>query len=942
MMEHSSRYTIGIDLGTTNSVLAYLDTAEIASKSRVLEIPQRIAAGEIRNLAQLPSFLYFPTEHDRASGDVGLPWNETPPWIVGVMAREQGTLAPGRQVSSAKSWLCQPGADRRGKILPWQAPPLGPKISPVEASAAYLAHLRDAWNSAQIEGDGARCENQDVVLTIPASFDEEARELTVEAARSAGFQRLTLLEEPLAAFYSWMSRHDDVLEQELRDGDLVLVCDIGGGTSDFTLVSVRASGSGVEFERVAIGEHLLLGGDNLDVALARRVMERLGERKLTVRQLQTLQRKCCAAKEQLLSEPQIERVAIALLGSGRAVTGQLIQAELTLNDVVETLTTGFLPLTSADEAPARATRLGLRELGLPYATDAAITRHLSAFLKQAAISMRLSGAGKHGMVRPDAILFNGGFCAPAMVRERIVEAVANWFPEAGEWRPRVLHNEDVASPVATGAAHYGIVRRGIKQRIRAGSARTFYVGMRSEDQLQGVCVLPAGVDEGTEMSLAGREFAVMANRPVSFDLFSSRTRHDAHGEVVSLREDEVHRHSPLVTLLRYGKKLREVELAVRLRAIFTETGTLEIWCEAIGSPHRWRLQFELRAEQPVEAGQGDDASGELPAESAGASVKSSEAGEQAIRAVFGDDGDAEPLTLVSRLEEIVGANRDAWPLAVVRTFGDTLLDCWAGRRKSPQHEVRWLNLFGFCLRPGFGVVDDDSRMALVRKMYSGGSAFPDDAQCQVEWLVLWRRIAGGLNASQQQEVYRTNVVLLGAGGKKAKRLNRQVERELWRLLSACEHLTAKQRVALGDQLVQKIRKEPADGHWLWSLGRLGARVPLYGPLSCVVAADKASEWLRVVLDVCEVSAASAFAITQIALRTDDAARDIGEKLRRETISKLAAAGQDVSHLERAFALTRPEAAQMFGESLPEGLQLVSSLNCVMSITALTSDWKHAV
>ena len=610
-----SRYLIGIDLGTTNSVVAYIDTQEVAdagSPIRVFPVPQLVGHGEVRTLPALPSFLYFPTEDELSAGAVSATWDEDPPMVTGVLAREQGALVPSRQVSSAKSWLSYPGVHRRAKILPAQAEPPQPMISPVEASARYLMHLRDAWNGAIGTDAETRFEHQEIVLTVPASFDEEARELTVEAARSAGLDKLTLLEEPLAAFYAWIAanRHAqaggpssrpylarDGNGEDLRDGELILICDIGGGTTDFSLVRARLVNGELQFERTAIGEHLLLGGDNLDFALARRVEEKLKDIKLTLRQRYALRRACCAAKERLLSDSSLERVPVTVLGSGRAVVGQALSVDLTREEVLQILTAGFLPITAPDEMPAHGRPTGLRELGLPYASDPAITKHLAAFLTQAAVAMNGSSAN-HRMARPNAVLFNGGFCAPAVTRERIVEAISAWFGGAQSgWRPKLLNNEAVDSAVARGAAYYGRVRRGTGLRIRAGNARTYYIGLRSDDGLQGICVLPAGVEEGTTLPLLNREFSVLANRPVSFTLYSSRTRHDAHGEVAALDEANVHRHAPLVTLLRYGKKMRDVYLIVGLRASFTEVGTLELWCESRDTPHRWRLQFELRGEE---------------------------------------------------------------------------------------------------------------------------------------------------------------------------------------------------------------------------------------------------------------------------------------------------------------------------------------------------------
>lgn len=956
-----SRYLIGIDLGTTNSVVAYIDTEAAPgadSGIRVFPIPQLVAHGEVRTLPALPSFLYFPTQDELSGGTVSATWDEDPPMVTGVLAREQGALVPSRQVSSAKSWLSYAGVDRRAKILPAQAASAGqsmqhaggsPMISPVEASARYLMHLRDAWNADIGTRPEARFERQEIVLTVPASFDEEARELTVEAARRAGLENLTLLEEPLAAFYAWIAanreqpspaRDDD----DLQDGELILICDIGGGTTDFSLIRARVINGELQFERTAIGEHLLLGGDNLDFALARRVEEKLSDFKFTLRQRYALRRVCCAAKERFLSDPSLERAPVTILGSGRAVVGQALSVELTREEVLQVLTAGFLPITAPDENPARGRTAGLRELGLPYASDPAITKHLSAFLRQAAATMNGAAAGRQ-LARPDAVLFNGGFCAPDVTRARIVEAISVWFrDDVGRgWHPKVLNNEAAESAVARGAAYYGRVRRGAGLRVRAGSARTYYIGLRSEDGPQGICVLPAGVDEGATLPPLNREFSVLANRPVSFTLYSSRMRHDAHGAIVPLEPDSMHRHAPLVTMLRYGKKLREAQLSVRLRARFTEIGTLELWCESQESAHYWRLQFELRGEET----QREQAFAPQPrsarAAQAPASEAEVEAAAQLIRRVFGDSADSiAPDSLLGEMETALGTKRDSWPVPAIRRFCDVVIELAAGRTKSARHEVRWLNLAGFCLRPGFGAAGDHERIERLGALVLNTPVFTDDLPCQVETLVMLRRVSGGISASQQQMLFKKYERLVGLGGrpgKKRARVNRQLEHEAWRLMASLEHLPASTRGPLGNALLAQIRKNPDDAIRLWSLGRLGARVPLYGPLHSVVPAEVAGEWAEALLNLSVFTAATAFAIVMLARCTDDRSRDLDDGIRGQAASRLAAlgiAGELAQLLSKYVPPERADAVRSFGESLPPGLQLTSSSSCLLSVPALHS------
>jgi molecular chaperone DnaK (HSP70) len=960
-MEASSRFLIGIDLGTTNSAAAYVDTEERPARGapppvRVFEVPQLVADGEVRALPSLPSFIYFTDDAEDAAPGLRLPWEEqTDGALVGVIARERGALAPGRQVASAKSWLCHPSLDRTDAFLPWDAEGGDKVCSPVAASAYYLTHLRDAWNHSKATDVGGlvvdelRFERQQIVLTVPASFDEEARELTVAAAREAGLENLTLLEEPLAAFYAWIAAQKGGLKRQLKDGQLVLVCDVGGGTTDFSLIRVRVEDGEVRFERTAIGEHLLLGGDNVDLALARLVEGKLGHPRLSLRQQNALRRQCCAAKEILLGDDAAESAPVTVLGGGRSVVGGSLATRLTRAEVENILAEGFLPASAPEDLPASERRAGLRELGLPYAGEPAITKHLAAFLTQAAQAMRAGGqdAGDEvpldAMARPDAILFNGGFFHPAQARERLVAAVAGWFPAQGKrWRPKVLHNETPETAVAVGAAYYARVRRMGGVRVSGGSARGYYIGVQqagpagaNQESLTAVCVLPRGTEEGTRLELGGREFTALTNRPVSFSLYSTTTRQDERGEVVRFAEGELHRHAPLVTVLRYGKRSRHIELDVSLTAHFTEVGTLELWCESPKTGHRWRLQFQLRGATPEEeaAPEGEE---EQPHEEVTHVVIPDEAvaeGEKLLRAVFGGPRDAgaagetlSPEALPGRLEAALGYRKDAWRTETIRKLCDALAELSAGRKKGRGHEARWLNLYGFCLRPGFGVALDEWRVQRARKVYHEGLYFDKDVQCQVEWMILWQRVAGGLSAGQQLEIYERHKGLLGLGGRKVKgRLNRQVEREGLLLLASLEHLPPDVRVELGEEILARVKDEPGNKSFTWALGRLGARVPFYGPLNCVVPAGAAASWAASLLSLPELTTHVATAVSQLAARTDDPLRDVEPEFRQEAVRLLQGAGVGDELLEslRAYVpRSRAAAVRIFGESLPEGLRLL--------------------
>ena len=954
IMEASSRYLLGIDLGTTNSAVAYVDTQERPARGapppvRVFEVPQLVGEGEVRALPSLPSFIYFTDEAEDAAPGLRLPWEEeTDGALVGVLARERGALVPGRQVVSAKSWLSLSAVDRTADILPWDAEPGDKVCSPVAASGRYLTHLRDAWNHSMATGaDGAtvdalRFERQQIVLTVPASFDEEARELTVAAAREAGLENLTLLEEPLAAFYAWVAAQKGGLKRQLKDGQLVLVCDVGGGTTDFSLIRVRVEGGEVRFERTAIGEHLLLGGDNVDLALARLVVEKLGRPHLSLRQQNALRRQCCAAKETLLGDDAVERAPVTVLGGGRSVVGGALSTELTRAEVEEVLARGFLPESAAEDLPASERRAGLRELGLPYASEPAITKHLAAFLTQAALGMRAGGSGDEAqdtMARPDAILFNGGFFQPSLARDRLVAAVAGWFPHEGKrWRPKVLHSETPETAVAVGAAYYARVRRMGGVRVSGGSARGYYIGVQpggaAQERLTAVCVLPRGTEEGTRVELGGREFTALTNRPVTFTLYSTTTRQDAQGEVVRFAEGEMHRHAPLVTVLRYGKRSRHVEIDVSLTAHFTEVGTLELWCEAPKTGHRWRLQFQLRGAEAL-ADEGEEAE-ETENLDVGTQVVIPEEAvreaEKLIKAVFGGPRDAlpgetlSPEALPGRLEAALGYRKDSWRTETIRKLFDVLAELPQGRRKGRNYEARWLNLFGFCLRPGFGALLDDWRVARARKVYHEGLYFEKDVQCQVEWVILWQRVAGGMNAGQQLELYERHKSLLGVAGRKLKgRINRQVEREGLLLLASLEHLPPAIRMELGEELLERVEAEPGNKSFTWALGRLGARVPFYGPLNCVVSPEAAMRWTSALLALPELTGHVATAISQLAARTDDPLRDLEPAFRLEVIRRLEEAGTGEEILEGLrthVPRSRAAAVRIFGESLPEGLRLL--------------------
>jgi actin-like ATPase involved in cell morphogenesis len=533
-----SRYIIGIDLGTTNSAVAFVDTARKAFTVEDFKILQVSASAEISSLNLFPSFHYEAAQGEFSPGALHLPWEKDADTkrITGVFARDHGAQVPGRLIVSSKSWLSHSGVDRTAPLLPWHALPDVEKISPVETTSRYLQHMRNAWN---YDHPDYLMENQDVIITVPASFDEIARELTVEAASQAGLKKIILLEEPQAAFYAWIQNHSRNWQTFVNAGQKILICDIGGGTTDFTLIQVRSSEDGsVQFHRIAVGDHLILGGDNLDLALAYYIEQhRLSGRKITPRQFGSLVRSCQKAKEVLLGENAPQKLTMTIPGTGASVIGGAIQVELDLQELQKILIDGYFPYVDINEKPS--TRLsGFQEFGLPYAPDPAITKYLAAFLiAHSKSSAQFSNSADPDQARPDIVLFNGGVFGSTAIRDRILDVLQKWFSvDNGSWKPIVFENDHPERAVARGASYFGLVRRGGGVRIAAGLARSYYIGVEtSTREIKALCLAPAGLQEGQSVDLESRTFTLLIRQPVEFPLYvSSRRTTDASGELIDI------------------------------------------------------------------------------------------------------------------------------------------------------------------------------------------------------------------------------------------------------------------------------------------------------------------------------------------------------------------------------------------------------------------------
>jgi len=597
-----SRYVVGIDLGTTNSALAYADCNALQDDEPPpilgLPVPQLVASGDAAERPLLPSFLYLPAAKEFPAGALDLPWKSAGDRAVGVFARDHGAKVPSRLVSSAKSWLSHAGVDRRAPILPWSAAEDVSRVSPVTASAAYLEHLRDAWNDRIAGKPADRLENQEVFLTVPASFDAVARELTTEAAAKAGLKHVTLLEEPQAAFYAWLAAQGNKWRKMVKVGDIILVCDVGGGTTDFTLIAVSDEAGDLALSRLAVGEHILLGGDNMDLALAHAVAASLpqGMEGLDPIQRIALGYACRTAKETLFTDQKKAAAPVTVLGRGSKVIGGSIKTELSRDLLRTVLLDGFLPKCGPGDSPVRGRRVGLTEIGLPYAADPAVTRHLARFLGQQAGSLHTGGA----TVLPSAVLFNGGVFKAGELRRRVLEILTGW---ANRPVPE-LESSDLDLAVAHGAAYYGMVRRGRGVRIRGGVARSYYVGLETaapavpgvKPPIKALCVVPMGMEEGTEANVPGPEIGLVVGEPTEFRFLSSTIRRDdAVGTILDRwNPEEVQELDPLETALEPDEAQPGEAVPVRLHSRVTEVGTLELSCQSTRDPRRWKLEFNVR------------------------------------------------------------------------------------------------------------------------------------------------------------------------------------------------------------------------------------------------------------------------------------------------------------------------------------------------------------
>ncbi|MFT3706970.1 MAG: Hsp70 family protein [Archangium sp.] len=895
------KYVVGIDLGTSNCAVAYVEPSGAKSQIHDFPVRQFVRPGEPQALALLPSVIYqsFEGEFPKDS----LPAQS----IVGEFARHQAGRVAGRAITSAKSWLIHNGVDRQAPILPWGAAAEVPHLSPVQAQAALLAHLRDAWNTEHPEAPLAQ---QEVVLTIPASFDEAARALTLQSARDAGFDltKLTLLEEPQAAFYDFTSRHRDSLSKALTGIGLVLVVDVGGGTTDFSLVKVAMLPEGPALERLAVGDHLLLGGDNMDAQLARVLEQKVypdGRRFSGAQWSQALQA-ARVAKETLLSDgaPEVHKVTLA--GAGSKLIGGTLSAEFTRDEVRNVVSRGFFPEVTPESVPAAPKRGGaVVELGLPFASDAAITRHVVAFLK---------AHGGGAFPRPDAILLNGGVFNSPVLTKALIDSVSALWPNAP--KIPILPHDSLDLAVARGAAYSGLARRALGKKIGGGTPRAFYARLANGD---GVCLVPRGLGEGETVTL-DQTFQLTLGKPVQFQLFSTTSdRLDKASDVIKLDGDEFKALPPIHTILAGDAKKT---VAVQLVATLTEVGTIALSC--VAGEQRWRLEFELR---------GSSKSTELtvtesmPARFSEATLE--------VERVFGTRPlPVEPKdvkNLFRTLEKILGP-REQWRVPVLRELWTPLFAGIAKRRRSPDHEKVMFQLLGFALRPGFGYPLDTWRVEQTFTIFKDLLTNHGEQPIWIEFWVLWRRIASGLTETAQLALWklleptllRKVPVGLEAPKEKLKGVQPQGLDEMVRCAASLELLPAEEKTKLGEWIVTRVNApDTQGGPWTWALGRLGARVPVHGAAHRVLPAEIAERWADVLLklDFTKHDGA-AFALTLLCRRTGDRARDVSDETRTKVLAALNKSPESWRQLvAEVVQLSQADEARALGDSLPVGLTL---------------------
>lgn len=930
-MQERARYIIGIDLGTTNSAVSYIDTDLSKNPSlavQQLRILQLTGTGIVEALPVLPSFYYIADVQEFPYGSLCLPWD--PPQLsqqqadqdfaVGMWAKDQGARVPTRLIQSAKSWLCNPAASRKEKILPFEAANDERKISPIEASAAFLRHIRNAWNHQIAKGNIAdEFESQEIILTVPASFDEIARTLTIDAAKMAGFSQMTLLEEPQAAFYHWIEDHEKKWPAILNKDQVILVCDIGGGTTDFSLIQVQENQSALSFQRMAVGDHLLLGGDNMDAAICHYLENQLQGKELDINQWLQLKHQARSAKEVLLSGNQSE-YSVWIGGKGSHLIEGSIQLKITADELYQLLVEGFFAQHSFNEALNIQKGSGIRAMGLPYEQEPSITKHLAAFLHKSI---------KQGLPFPSYILFNGGSTKPQQFQQAILKSLQVWQKElhtaASDIRILTSANLDLA--VSKGAAYFGKVKRGLGIRIGGGSARAYYLGVDVKQAdgsvlQQALTLLPRGVQEGTTVE-TDQIFQLLANTPVSFQLYSSHTRLDDHaGVLVDVKDEDLMSLPPLKTVLRFGKqKNTEETIPVRLGIHLSEIGTLEIWLNSQKSDHHWGLEFQLRSQTGMEnrLNEKQILNDEIFEQ------RFFEPAKQIIEDTFTLEHRIKADEVMNVLEKTLERTRQQWPPSILRHLFDALIKQSEKMHVSTSYEARFWNLAGFFLRPGLGYPLDDYRIKELWKVILADFKKEKGEEVDLQKWICYRRIGAGLNKGQQTQLFNDLYAKLPLkkGKFEVKKPNIYQFQELIRTLASFEFIDEASKIKLGNLLVQRIEAGEGMPVDYWAMARIGARQLLYGSAANVVARVTCEQWVKKLTHAKGIEPQQmAFLLSIIARKTDQRELNLSQTVIdeiEEWIKQYPVGDELAQKLHNPYELTIREQEKIFGDSLPNGL-----------------------
>lgn len=925
------QWLVGIDLGTSHTVVAAASlTFEGEPEIQGFEIPQLVSFGEVGERPLLPSVQYQASSDEVPSGGSVLPWETHLPKdgrsnlsITGILARQLGAKSPGRLVSSAKSWLSHPTAERTAPILPWGGVEGVEKISPVEASAGYLRHVRNAWNQRYSD---ARLEHQDLTITVPASFDEAARTLTCDAAREAGFAHFQLLEEPQAVFYDWLWRERHHIADHLKGIQLALVVDLGGGTLDLTLISVKEGASGPEFTRIAVGQHLMLGGDNLDLSLAHLAESKLTHAGQVVSPLEFSQlvEQCRQAKEVILSNSSPESVKVTLLGGGSRLIGGARSVDFARSEVQSLLMNGFFPLVELGELPDRR-RSGVVEYGLPFVRDPAITRHISAFLTEHRhVIAEAMGHAEAGAIMPDALLLNGGVFNSPLLRQRLMLQFEAW----GAGDIRCLENPHPEESVAHGAVASAFARRGeTVKKITSGAPRSLFLILEGERETNAkvCCLLPRGTEEGQEIVLSDRRFKLKVGAAVQFHLVASQDDYTPLPGTLAELDDGLFNALPPLCLVMDARGRKEDAIEVQLVAALSPVGTLDLQCVALDDPRlRWKIEFELRSQSKVAVeGMQHEEHPQLVL------------ARDLILGVFGPRSKSVDPKAVKRLrsdlERLLGPKED-WGLVLLRGLAETLVQGLSNRRRTADHERVWLNLTGFCLRPGFGHPLDETLVTKVFEVFPQAPQFSQESQVWSEWWTLWRRIAGGLDDIRQRAIFESALPYLEPSrlrkAHQAELAKKRGPEDLLRLVANLEHLPAKDKLRIGGWLMPRIEKSGDQRVLWWSLGRLGARKPWHGSSHNVIPSEAVRGWLDQMMgEDFKKNTDAALSAALIARYTGDRLLDIDAATRDAVVSLLQEAKLPESwvHLVSELSdLNDSDEQRVLGEALPPGLVLITS------------------